>query len=121
MGIIRVEDIRCFAYHGCMEEEGVVGTDFSVDWDNQTYYTTHQLLGAMMTQPELHHFGRWEYGRLKQIGEDKNADLDFYPYSREGFEGNNPVLNGTLSWIKNNPILSLALATGVTIAALKFS
>ena len=31
MGIIRVEDIRCFAYHGCMEEEGVVGTAFSVD------------------------------------------------------------------------------------------
>ena len=31
MGIIRVEDIRCFAYHGCMEEEGVIGTVFSVD------------------------------------------------------------------------------------------
>ena len=31
MGIICVEDIRCFAYHGCMEEEGVVGTVFSVD------------------------------------------------------------------------------------------
>ena len=31
MGIIRIEDIRCFAYHGCMEEEGVVGTVFSVD------------------------------------------------------------------------------------------
>ena len=30
MGIIRVEDIRCYAYHGCMEEEGVIGTDFSV-------------------------------------------------------------------------------------------
>ena len=30
MGIIRVEDIRCYAYHGCMEEEGIIGTDFSV-------------------------------------------------------------------------------------------
>jgi len=30
VGIIRVEDIRCYAYHGCMEEEGVIGTDFSV-------------------------------------------------------------------------------------------
>ena len=36
MGIIRVEDIRCFAYHGCMEEEGVVGTDFSVDVELKT-------------------------------------------------------------------------------------
>ena len=31
MGIIRIEDIRCFSYHGCMEEEGVIGTVFSVD------------------------------------------------------------------------------------------
>ena len=36
MGIIRVEDIRCFAYHGCMEEEGVVGTNFSVDVELKT-------------------------------------------------------------------------------------
>lgn len=31
MGTILVEDIRCFAYHGCMDEEGLAGTDFSVD------------------------------------------------------------------------------------------
>ena len=36
MGIIRVEDIRCFAYHGCMDEEGVIGTDFSVDIELKT-------------------------------------------------------------------------------------
>lgn len=36
MGIIRIEDIRCFAYHGCMEEEGVIGTDFSVDVELKT-------------------------------------------------------------------------------------
>ena len=36
MGIIRIEDIRCFAYHGCMEEEGVVGTVFSVDVELNT-------------------------------------------------------------------------------------
>lgn len=30
MGIIRVEDIHCYAYHGCMEEEGVIGTNFTV-------------------------------------------------------------------------------------------
>ena len=36
MGIIRVEDIRCYAYHGCMEEEGVVGTEFSVDIELKT-------------------------------------------------------------------------------------
>jgi dihydroneopterin aldolase len=31
MGHILVEGIRCFAYHGCMDEEGVIGTDFTVD------------------------------------------------------------------------------------------
>jgi dihydroneopterin aldolase len=31
LGIIRVEDIRCYAFHGCMEEEGVIGTNFSVN------------------------------------------------------------------------------------------
>ena len=36
MGVIRIEDIRCFSYHGCMEEEGVVGTDFSVDVELKT-------------------------------------------------------------------------------------
>lgn len=36
MGIIRVEDIRCFAYHGCMDEEGLIGTDFSVNVEVKT-------------------------------------------------------------------------------------
>ena len=36
MGVIRLEDIRCFEYHGCMEEEGVVGTLFSVDVELKT-------------------------------------------------------------------------------------
>ena len=36
MGIIRVEDIRCYAYHGCMDEEGVIGTDFSVTVEVKT-------------------------------------------------------------------------------------
>jgi dihydroneopterin aldolase len=30
LGIIRVEEIRCYAFHGCMDEEAVIGTDFSV-------------------------------------------------------------------------------------------
>lgn len=30
MGLICVEDIRCFAYHGCMVEEAIIGTDYSI-------------------------------------------------------------------------------------------
>jgi dihydroneopterin aldolase len=36
VGIIRIEDIRCFSYHGCMDEEGVIGAVFSVDIELKT-------------------------------------------------------------------------------------
>ena len=36
MGVILVDDIRCYAYHGCMEEEGVIGTEYSVDIELKT-------------------------------------------------------------------------------------
>jgi len=36
VGIIRVEDIRCYAYHGCMDEEGIIGTDFSITVEVKT-------------------------------------------------------------------------------------
>ncbi len=31
MGTIRVENIRVFAYHGCLTEEKKIGSDYSVD------------------------------------------------------------------------------------------
>ena len=31
MGVIKVENIRVFAYHGCLEEEKKIGSDYSVD------------------------------------------------------------------------------------------
>lgn len=31
MGRIDVENIRLYAYHGCLEEEGKIGTDYRVD------------------------------------------------------------------------------------------
>ena len=31
MGIIRVENIRVFAYHGCLKEESMIGSDYRVD------------------------------------------------------------------------------------------
>lgn len=40
MGIIRIEDIRCYAYHGCMDEEGIIGTEFSVNVEVKTDLST---------------------------------------------------------------------------------
>jgi dihydroneopterin aldolase len=31
MGIIRVKNIRVYAYHGCLIEEGKIGSDYRVD------------------------------------------------------------------------------------------
>jgi len=31
MGIIKVENIRVYAYHGCLEEETIIGSDYRVD------------------------------------------------------------------------------------------
>ena len=31
MGIIRVENVRVYAYHGCLKEETMIGSDYRVD------------------------------------------------------------------------------------------
>ena len=31
MGIIKVENIRVFAYHGCLQEETKIGSDYRID------------------------------------------------------------------------------------------
>ncbi len=31
MGIIKLQNIRIFAYHGCLDEEGKIGSDYRVD------------------------------------------------------------------------------------------
>lgn len=33
MGHIRLENIRLYAYHGCMAEEGIIGSNYRVDLD----------------------------------------------------------------------------------------
>lgn len=31
MGIIKVENIKCYAFHGCLEEEARIGSDYKID------------------------------------------------------------------------------------------
>lgn len=31
MGIIKVENIKCYAFHGCLEEEARIGSDYRID------------------------------------------------------------------------------------------
>lgn len=47
MGIIKIENIRVFAHHGCLKEETKIGSDYRVDLkvksNLQTSATTDQL------------------------------------------------------------------------------
>ena len=36
MGTIRLKNIRTFSYHGCREEEGKIGSDYSTDLEVKT-------------------------------------------------------------------------------------
>ncbi len=31
MGIVKVENIKLYAYHGCLEEEALIGSDYRID------------------------------------------------------------------------------------------
>ena len=31
MGIIKLKNIRTYSYHGCLQEEGIIGSDYAVD------------------------------------------------------------------------------------------
>jgi len=36
MGTIKLKNIRTFSFHGCLEEEGKIGSDYSVDLEIKT-------------------------------------------------------------------------------------
>lgn len=36
MGVIKVENIKVFAYHGCLKEETTIGSDYRVDLSVET-------------------------------------------------------------------------------------
>src|SRR4051812_39442406 len=39
MGIVKISGIRCFAFHGCLEEEAVIGGNFMVDIEIETDFS----------------------------------------------------------------------------------
>ena len=107
--------VQSFGTELTQTRKGVGGDDYSVDWQDKVFYTTHQLLGTLMMDRDLKHFGRWEFGRLVQIGEDSNADLDFYPYEEEGFLGGMPATKWVYDLFVNHP-WKMGLAIGAISA-----
>jgi len=92
--------------------QAIKGTNYGASY--QPFYTTHSLLGAMMLEPEVAHFGRWEFNQLFMAGEAKDARLDFRDYSKEGFAGRFQNSLGMTKWMLDHPILTAALAVGGT-------
>jgi murein DD-endopeptidase MepM/ murein hydrolase activator NlpD len=68
----------------------------------KTFYSTHQLLGAMMLSPELRHFGRWEFGQLFQDRENQDSTVDFYDYSQNSELNNWSIVNWAGDFFSNN-------------------
>jgi len=79
------------------------------DGEGTVFSTTHQLLGSLMLEPELAHFGRWEIGKLFQVGEAKDSRLDFKDYGKDKFLGNFTRTKSMAQWMYDHPYLSLGL------------
>lgn len=86
-------------------------------YDNQrTFYATHQILGAMMLEPELYHFGRWEFGKTFQVGENQNSQLDFVEYARESFSGRFGITSWFARQIWKHPYVYAGLNIGLGLS-----
>ena len=87
--------------------------------ESDLYHTTHQLLGALLLEPELIHFGRWEFGQLFQKGEAKDSRFDFFDYSKEANFGRFEYSSKTIRWFFDHPLIMYGLALGGVALASK--
>jgi murein DD-endopeptidase MepM/ murein hydrolase activator NlpD len=79
---------------------------------SDVFYTTHQLLGSLMLEPELQHFGRWEIGQMFQTGEATDYRYDFNDYSKEAHFGRFEYSTGAVKWFFRHPVVLYGLALG---------
>ncbi len=101
MGIIRIEDIRCFAYHGCMDEEGVVGTNFSVHVELKSDLCTSaksDLLSDTIDYVAVSRLVQEEMGRRSKLIEHVaqrvlNRLMNAFP----------PLVSSKVEIVKHNP------------------
>ena len=70
------------------------------DSEDRVFTMTHKLLGALMFEPELMHFGRWEKYQKAQYGEDKSYELDLANYEFSSF-GPGAIMSLTLPQTTN--------------------
>ena len=117
IGIIEIEGMEFFAYHGCFEAERVVGNKFTVNAclhyecsrpaesdrieDALNYQTTYEIIAREMMQPShlLEHVG-------KRILSALYAAFPQLQYARIKISKMNPPLGAPASpWKNNCPII----------------
>lgn len=96
------------------------GTELTqyIKTEDRIFNTTHQLLGAMMLEKELQHFGRFEFDNVAQYGENKDVSLDFYDYSQNSDRQSWWLANGTVSFFKDwmgTMLLGTLVSVGIGI------
>lgn len=85
--------------------------------ESNVFYTTHQLLGSLMLEPELQHFGRWEIGQAFMTHEATDYRFDFNDYSKEAHMGRFEYSSKAVKWFFNHPLVLYGLAIGGLAAA----
>lgn len=101
---------------GAELEQQIKGVDHQQSGTGVVYNTTHQLLCSMMLEPELAHFGRWEFGQLYQTGESQDARLDFVDYSRDTLLSKFSVTRAMTRFVSNHPYIVAALSFGLIVS-----
>lgn len=110
MSVISIEGMEFFAYHGCFEEEQVIGTKFRIDLfldvdtsiaersdhlkDTVNYQSVFQLVKKEMETPSklLEHVGRRILDKIKQeFTSVKNARIKIRKL--------NPPLGGKMDFV----------------------
>jgi|SRR5699024_5889316 len=73
MGIIRLNNIRCYSYHGCLTEEAEIGSDYRVDlWvkaDFSKAFETDQL-GDTIDYVKLNNLVKTEMAKRSNLLEE---------------------------------------------------
>jgi hypothetical protein len=65
-----------------VELDAVVKGNLSRKTVNDTYKSTHELLGNLLLSKELKHFGRVKKGRFFQIGESQDIGINYEDYNK---------------------------------------
>ncbi len=111
MGKVEVNDIRLFAYHGCLGEETIIGSDYIVDiavWADLTRASASDELSDTVDYVHLHRISKEEMQipskllehAARRIIDRILAELPMVQKARVGISKLNPPIGGDVRDVK---------------------